>query len=399
MSFKQYIIESQDDESKLIHLKHNEEHVIDSGTEGFKHAFHTLNDTHNAIMGATHSSTKNVVKYDGSPSVIFGYHPVTGKFFTASKSAFNKEPKINYSHEDIEKNHGHAPGLVEKLKAAHDHLKKITPKGRVFQGDIMYTHNDVTHHGGKYHFTPNTLTYSQKADSPEGKKIKKARIGVAIHTEYKGHGDLESMQAHYGFDPHEEGSGFKHHPDVHVLPVHVVHAAQAPKTKFEHHMKKAVEEFEGANEETHNAISNHRVNLKTFINSTVRTGAKRSATSYMAWLKNKHQAEVDKLKTPAGKARRQQAMDEDLAHVQKNKHHFHRILNIHDHLENAKNELVDHLSSLDHHGYEHSIHGRPSGPEGFVSIRNNRPTKLVRRSGQSKSGHAAFSQANFLRAR
>jgi len=399
MSFIQYLKETVDDESKLIHLKHNEEHVIDSGTEGFKHAFHTLNDTHNAIVGATHSSTKNVIKYDGSPSVIFGYHPVTGKFFTASKSAFNKEPKINYSHEDIEKNHGHAPGLVEKLKAAHDHLKKITPKGRVFQGDIMYTHNDITHHDGKYHFTPNTLTYSQKADSPEGKKIKKARIGVAIHTEYKGRGDLESMHAHYGFDPHEEGSGFKHHPDVHVLPVHVVHAAQAPKTKFEHHMKKAVEEFEGANEETHNAIANHRVNLKTYINSTVRTGAKRSAAGYESWLRNKHQAEVDKLKTPAGKAKRQQAMDQDLAHVQNNRHHFHRILNIHDHLENAKNELVDHLSNLDHHGYEHSIHGDLAGPEGFVSIRNNRPTKLVRRSGKSKSGRKAFSNSNFLKAR
>ncbi len=64
-----------------------------------------------------------------------------------------------------------------------------------------------------------------------------------------------------------------------------------------------------------------------------------------------------------------------------------------------KNELVDHLSSLDHHGYEHSIHGRPSGPEGFVSIRGNRPTKLVRRSGVGKGGRTAFSKANFLKAR
>jgi hypothetical protein len=399
MSFIQYLKESVDDESKLLHVKHNEEHVIDSGTEGFKHAFHTLNDTHNAIEGATHSSTRNTVKYDGSPSIVFGYHPKTKKFFVASKSAFNKEPKINYSHEDIEKNHSHAPGLVEKLKAAHDHLKKITPKGRVFQGDIMYTHNDVSSHGGKYHFTPNTLTYSQKHDSPEGKKIKKAKIGVAVHTEYRGRGDLDDMKAHYGFDPHEEGSGFSHHPDVHLLPIHVVHAAKPPKTRFQQHMKKAVEEFEGATDETHNAIAGHRVLLKTYINSTVRTGAKRSAAGYQSWLKNKHQGEVDKLKTPAGKAKRQQAMDSDLAHVQKNKHHFQRILNIHDHFENAKNELVDHLSSLDHHGYEHSIHGKPSGPEGFVSIRNNRPTKLVRRSGKSKSGLAAFSAANFAKAR
>jgi len=399
MSFIQYLKESVDDESKLVHLKHVGEHAVDAGHEGFKHAFHTLNDVNDAIEGGTHSSTQTSIKYDGSPSVLFGRHPKTGKFFVASKSAFNKQPKINYSHEDIERNHGHAPGLVEKLKAAFNHLQKVSPKKGVFQGDIMYTQNDIKQNNdGKYHFTPNTITYSQRKDSPEGKKIAKARIGVAVHTRYQGN-DLETMNAHYGFNAHDEESGFNHHSDVHLLPTHVVHAAAAPKTKFKQHMKKAVEEFEGATDDTHNAIAGHRVLLKTYINSTVRTGAKRSIAGYQSWLKNKHQSEVDKLKTPAGKARRQLAMDSDLAHVQNNKHHFQRILNIHDHLENAKDELVDHLSSLDHHGYEHSIHGKPSGPEGFVSIRNNRPTKLVRRSGKSKSGLAAFSAANFAKAR
>lgn len=400
MSFIQYLKESVDDESKLIHLKHVGEHAVDSGTEGFKHAFHTLQDVHDAIHGSATSPTKTTIKYDGSPSVIFGRHPATGKFFVASKSAFNKEPKINYSHEDIEKNHGHAPGLVEKLKAAFTHLQKTAPKKGVFQGDIMYTKehnwngagsNDVKEHGGKYHFTPNTITYSQDKNSKEGKKIAKARIGVAVHTRYEG-SDLENMRAHYGFNVHDEDSGFNHHPDVHLLPTHVVHPAQPPKsTRFQQHMKKAVEEFEGATEETHNVVSGHRTNLKTYINSTVRTGAKRSIGGYQAWLRSKHQGEVEKLKSPAGKAKRQQAMDQDLAHVQKNKAHFQRILNIHDHLENAKDELVHHLSALEHHGYEHSIHGKPSKPEGFVAIRNNRPTKLVHR--------ADFSRANFLKVR
>ena len=62
--------------------------------------------------------------------------------FVASKSAFNKNPKINYTHEDIEKNHGHAPGLVSKLKAALDHLPKVTKPGKVYQGDFMYHKDD-----------------------------------------------------------------------------------------------------------------------------------------------------------------------------------------------------------------------------------------------------------------
>ncbi len=66
--------------------------------------------------------------------VAVGTNPENGRFFVATKSAFNKNPKINYTHEDIEKNHGHAPGLVEKLKAALTHLPKSTPKKGVFQG-------------------------------------------------------------------------------------------------------------------------------------------------------------------------------------------------------------------------------------------------------------------------
>jgi hypothetical protein len=397
MSFIQYIQESAANEDKLTHLEHAEDHIINAGAEGFHHAFHTLNDTHDSIQGAASSSTKTTIKYDGSPSVIFGRHPKTGKFFVASKSAFNKEPKLNYSHEDIEKNHGHSPGLVHKLKAAFEHLQKTSPKKGVFQGDIMYTrenrwngaaHNDVKEHGGKYHFTPNTLTYSVGKDTKEGKKIDKAKIGVAVHTSYHGD-DLETMKAHYGFNVHEEGSGFRDHQHVHLLPTHVEHPPSAPKSNFHKHMSAALDEFHKTTPDTHGAVTNHRVGLKTYINSTVRTGSKPTAKGYHAWLTNKHQSEVDKLKTPAGKAKRQQAMNNDLSHVKANKHHFQHILNIHGHLQNAKNELVKTLSNLDHHGYEHSIHGRPSKPEGFVSIRNNRPTKLVDR--------ADFSRANFAR--
>jgi len=106
------------------------------------------------------------MKYDGSPSIVYGHNPENNKFFVASKSAFNKNPKLNYTPEDIEKNHGHAPGLVEKLKAGLEHLPKIAPKKGVYQGDVMYTHNDLKKEGDKTSFTPNTITYTAKGDQP-----------------------------------------------------------------------------------------------------------------------------------------------------------------------------------------------------------------------------------------
>ena len=140
---------------------------------------------HNHIKSGSNSSALTM-KYDGSPSVVFGHHPETGKFFVASKSAFNKNPKLNYNHRDILKNHGHAPGLMEKLHAALNHLKKIAPKTGVYQGDLMFTDEDKKHDKrGGVSFTPNTITYTARGD--EAEKIARAKLGVVVHTQY--HGD------------------------------------------------------------------------------------------------------------------------------------------------------------------------------------------------------------------
>ena len=124
------------------------------------------------------------MKYDGSPAVIFGEHPENKQFFVASKSAFNKNPKINHTHEDIEKNHGHAPGLVQKLKAALDHAHKIKPQG-IYQADIMHA-GDVQKKGNRVEFTPNTITYHAPHDSDHGKAATNAKLGLAVHTGYEG---------------------------------------------------------------------------------------------------------------------------------------------------------------------------------------------------------------------
>ena len=87
-------------------------------------------------------------------------------------------------------------------------------------------------------------------------------------------------------------------------------------------------------------------------------------------------------------------MQEDLAHVNKHSDKFQKILDMHHHLQAAKDQLVHSLSAKPK--FEHSIPepgstkitgGKPAKPEGFVVIRNNRPTKFVDR--------AEFSRANF----
>lgn len=206
--FIDYITEQAGE--KLKHLEHPEDNAVLSH-QGFTHAFHALHDVHKALKGQKHSSNITT-KLDGAPSIVFGHHPENGKFFIASKAAFNKNPKLNYSHEDIDQNHGHSPDLAQKLHTAFEHLPKVTPKKGVYQGDFMHSHDRLQHTSTHVKFKPNTITYSLKKDSKEGKNALSSKLGVAIHTKYEGK-TLEGMRA----TPNVDHENFKQHKDVHLI--------------------------------------------------------------------------------------------------------------------------------------------------------------------------------------
>jgi hypothetical protein len=381
-TFKDFLSEEASEE-KLKHLEHAEDHVIHGGQAGFSHAYHNLKDVHDRLTGKE-NATKVTMKYDGSPSVVFGTNPENGRFFVATKSAFNKNPKINYTHEDIEKNHGHAPGLVEKLKAALTHLPKSTPKKGVFQGDIMHSKGDVKVHGNKVKFTPNTITYAADKNSEHGQAAMNSQIGVAVHTAYKGK-TMEDMKAQYA----PELKTFKKHPDVHVIstehPLDKMNYDPKDQQRFAKHMKAAAMLHKATKPETFDAVTHHQLPLKTYINSTIRHGTNASISGYMQHLSAAHQKKIDSVKTDKAKAQKSAQAQADLQHIQTNRQGFNRVLQMHRHLQKAKNVLTNTLSSNSE--FEHSINGKKAKPEGFVAVRHNRPTKFVDR--------REFSAANF----
>ena len=392
LSFKFFLTEGAD-ESKLTHLEHAEDHVINAGEKGFAHAYHNLTDVHDKIKGK-HNDTRITTKYDGSPSIVFGHHPQTGKFFVATKSAFNKSPKLNHTEKDIEDNHGNSPGLVTKLKHALKHLPKITPKTGIYQGDLMHSgvkseehpEGDVESHGGKFHFKPNTITYSTKQSSDEGKKIKHAKLGIAIHTAYEGH-DIENLKAKYAPDL----SHFKQHKDVHLIDTqddaHKTEMSSEHHKAFEDHMKQATKHFNEAPKDFESKIEPHKEHLKTYINKTVRDGTRPSINGYKQHLTDRFTKDASKLKTDKGVQNKMNELKSHHDHVDGNKQHFESTLNMHNHLQKAKDVLVNALSAKPK--FDHHIGGIKAKPEGYVVVRNNRPTKLVDR--------AEFSRANFLR--
>ena len=153
LPFSRFLIEQEDTEEgasrQIKHLTHVEDRPLQNGEKGAKHAIASLTAAAQHIQQGKKGS-ELTTKYDGSPAIVYGHHPENGKFFVASKSAFNKTPKINYTDADIEKNHGHAPGLVGKLKDALKHLPKVAPEKGVYQGDMMFSQDDKTPAKGFY---------------------------------------------------------------------------------------------------------------------------------------------------------------------------------------------------------------------------------------------------------
>ena len=124
------------------------------------------------------------VKYDGAPAIVFGINPENGKFFVGTKSVFNKvKVKINYTHSDIEKNHGNN----EKVAAILHTCLAEFPKNieGIYQCDFIG-------YGGEVCFTPNTLTYN--FDQCEG--VLQSSVVAVCHTSYSGK-TIKQLEANF----------------------------------------------------------------------------------------------------------------------------------------------------------------------------------------------------------
>ena len=360
---------NESDDGKLKHIEHLDDLHFE-GAHGFKDVVHTLHAVHSGLKSG--SVPHVTVKVDGAPSFLAGKNPDNGKFFVASKSAFNKNPKLNYTHEDIDRNHGHAPGLAAKLHAALDHVHKVMPKSGVFQGDILHSHGEAA----SGHYTPNTITYHN--NDP---KVKASKFGAAFHTKYEGK-TLADMKA----SPIEDHSVFGHHPDVHLQSVEYKPTGKAKfdSKKFDSHIAKATEAHEKIN---HTELEPHAAHLKTFVNHTVKTGTAPTLSAYKKFLGAQRDKAVAGVKTDSAKQKHAEKWNHLIKSAGDNAGH---ALAAHSHLKAAKDILVHHLDA-NYSGPEASINGKKTGQEGYVASHTGRPIKLVNRK--------VFSAANFAKAR
>ena len=199
MNFTQFLNEAK--EGKNLHLEHIEDEVLNRGVSGARDAINFLQSLRDMLAGHSQSKVNVTTKWDGAPAVFCGINPENGKFFVGTKGVFNANPKLNYTDEDIDKNHS-GEGLNAKLKVALRYLPKLGIKG-VLQGDMMFAKGDIkkqTIDGQSYiTFQPNTIVYAVPSDAKLARMMLDAQMGIVFHTSYTGK-TIADMKASFNID-------------------------------------------------------------------------------------------------------------------------------------------------------------------------------------------------------
>ena len=134
-----------------------------------------------SVLDAFLSPNDYSVKIDGSPAIIWGTNPENGKFFVGTKSLFNKRtPKVNYTVQDIERNHPDFNLQSILIRCLHCLPRREEVPFSVFQGDFIGF-------GGYRDYKPNAISYTFD-------KVMDGGVVVAQHTYYTGN-TLKDMNA------------------------------------------------------------------------------------------------------------------------------------------------------------------------------------------------------------
>jgi hypothetical protein len=392
--------------SKNTHLEHLEDSILLDGKQGASDAFKFLDLLAKTFTGQGNNNFKITTKWDGAPAIFCGMYPGTDQFFVGTKSVFNKDAKINITPEDVDRNHGHAPGLVSKLKDALKYFPALGITG-VAQGDLLFTDDKKyeTIDGKRcITFQPNTITYAIPEGSPFYEKAKRAKIGVVFHTTYKGN-SVENLNATFGYDI----SKLNKSPDVLVLSAETGQLGKDTLiTKQEKQrlmrMKTAgaslirvagnfLDEVAKQIEENDQLTVGPR--LKIYFNTYVRQGrrvssAKKFVDDFKKYFQDEVKKAADKVKTPKAKAAKLAKLYAGLDFIESNETALLKAVGLYTTLQNAKNFFVRKLEKGEQFGtYLRTEDGyKITAPEGYVAISNGtNAVKLVDR--------LSFSVANF----
>ena len=379
-------------EQKNLHLEHLEDEVLNNGIVGTRGAINFLQSLRDMLAGNAKSSVNVTVKWDGAPAIFAGINPENGQFFVGTKGVFNKNAKINYSHDDIDRNHP-SSGLNQKLKVALTELSKLGIKD-VIQGDMMFTQDDLnkeTIDGKQYiTFQPNTIVYAVPMESAS--QILKSSMGIVFHTTYSGK-TMEDMSASFNVNLRglNKNSGVWFSDAEYKDTSGTINFNKAETDSITKVLSTAGKTFRTLDAGVLTMIAEDedtQTLVKTYNNTKVRAGERITNTrkhtqGLIAYIYDKLKKDVDKLKRPQNKAVKQQTMDDKMKFFRSNSSQLVKIFDMQNFLVQAKDMIIRKLEKSK--GVMDTFVRTKDGykvtePEGFVAIdKVGKAVKLVDR--------------------
>ena len=396
MRIKQFLTEDVN-----THLYHIEEEIIRNGLVGAKSAVRYLMGLVNMLEGNADADVRATVKWDGAPAIVCGKDPLNGKFFVGTKSVFNaRTPKINYTFQDIDRNH--QGGLAKVLKYAHRYLSNLNIPG-VVQGDLMFIPGMLKPEridGEAFlTFTPNTITYAVQKGSKLYDQITKAKIGIVFHTKYDGD-TMDTLSASFGVDVSEFGQ------DSNVWYDDAYFKDFTGTATFKQNesltLKTAIQKIDRLVDEVPMPLwmklstnKDFVQYMLQFINAQIKRGEvtqdpKQAMQQYINYYRDIQAQAKEKLKTDTAKLKRDQAVAVMGKLFAENEKGVSAIIRIHNATMQIKNKIIKQINDVQStkqfiktdQGYQ------VTNPEGYVAIDNDgQAVKLVDR--------LTFSKANF----
>ena len=402
MNFSEFLTESSK-EGKNVHLEHIEDEILNRGVAGARDAINFLRSLRDMLAGNADTKVNITTKWDGAPAVFAGTNPENGKFFVATKGIFNVDAKLNYTEEDIDRNHP-SEGLNKKLKYALTYLPKLGIEG-ILQGDMMFTKGDLkreTIDGEKYIiFQPNTIVYAVPVSSKLAKTMLDAQMGIVFHTSYTG-STIAGLKASFNIDINR----MKPTKDVWFRDAYFVDASgTATFTEEETKQITRILSNAGVIFQRMNSLPLNRIatsdilstQIKTFNNTKVRSGQKITNTTthtveLLKWVEDKLNKEILSAKREDTRQKRREEKNELMRFYRANTTELKAIFDLQNLIVEAKNMIIKKLQEVKQvtgaflrtdDGY------RVTNPEGFVAVDKlkGNAVKLVDR--------LEFSHANF----
>ena len=340
--------------TKNTHLNHLEDNVFLGGINGTRDSIDFLRSFRDLLQGRSKQAVNTSVKWDGAPAIWLGPHPESGRFFVAKKSLFNKMPLFYVTASQIKNTDDLSSELKKKFLLAFEMYKDVK-FDKILQGDFLFENSDLktTRVDGVEYITfhPNTIAYSIPADSDLGRKIKKMKMGIVFHTSYSGN-TIQTLSATAGVRlPKAPDKVWQIDADYKDMQGSASMTATETK-KIDRAMSDLGTHFRSVSKQTMDILNDPVIAAfcTTYTNAFIRARKtptpEEAAAGLGQFIMDKFKKEIDKLKTPAGKQRRMDAMQAVVKPLSRIPgHELVSVFHLYYGLQEVKNIIIKKLSS------------------------------------------------------